>query len=70
MYHLNLGISEIYEIRIEKQRLKRHFLKIFEIWYRKEEKIFRHSWKSPPRIFKKQQSQNWSSYHVSTLKIV
>ena len=38
------------------------------VWYRKEEKIFRHSWTSPPRIFKKHQSQNWSSYYVSNLK--
>ena len=27
-------------------------------------------WKSPPRIFKKHQSQNWSSYYVSNLKFV
>ena len=27
-------------------------------------------WKSPPRIFKKHQSQNWPSYYVSNLKFV
>ena len=42
----------------------------FCVWYRKEEKIFRHSWKSPPRIFEKHQSQNWSSYYVSNLKFM